>query len=220
MTYEKHYYEFENKNSSNQNRSTLPSSLKKQFILKTEFLFSRVYTTATRVESRFSLQNSISLLKSKNERKEKKRNLYESWNEHLRTTKENTLYSSRRMDLLIISLSSAGIYIILNTFKEVKKNSFEIENDLILKIGGLFFLFAIMLNFLSQQTAYYANKFEEEFINLKLEEIKGEKINQCESKKIDKKVSLFDKSTGILNFMSIILMFIGLILLTFFSFYL
>ncbi|MGY5353461.1 hypothetical protein [Wenyingzhuangia sp. IMCC45467] len=143
--------------------------------------------------------------------KEKKKIQYENWSEHLKVTKERTLYSSRRMDLLTISLSSAGIYIILELLKEVKKGTFSVENELVFKLSGIFFLVSIILNVISQQTAYYANKYEEEYIHIKIEEIKGEKIDKCELKRIDEKVSIFDKSTGILNFLSILGMFVGLI---------
>jgi len=150
--------------------------------------------------------------------KEKKKIQYEAWSKHLEVTKERTLYSSRRMDLLTITFCGAGIYIIFETLKEINKKTLIVDDILILKLSGLFFLISIILNFISQHTAYKANKLEEEYVTIKLEKIKGEEIDKKELKETDKKVDSFDKATGVLNFCSTIFMLIGLILIAIFNY--
>ena len=73
---------------------------------------------------------------------------YNAWNEHLNNTKERTNYSIRRMDLLIISICGAGIYIIFETLREFKTGKIPIENSTLLLICGLCFLKAIIFNFI------------------------------------------------------------------------
>jgi len=96
---------------------------------------------------------------------------YNSWNEHLNNTRERANYSIRRMDLLLISICGAGIYIIFETLKEIKNKTLIVDNSQLLKYAGLIFLIAIISNFISQLTGYYANRYEEEFTNFELKRI-------------------------------------------------
>ncbi|MDO5981133.1 hypothetical protein [Flavivirga spongiicola] len=143
---------------------------------------------------------------------------YNAWNEHLNNTKERTNYSIRRMDLLIISISGAGIYIIFETLREFKAGEIAINNSNLLLFTGLSFLFAIAINFLSQLSGYHANNFEEKYINLELRKIQGKDIDECIQTQHDKKIKLFNLLTSIFNSASMVLMFIGLLLLTIFNF--
>jgi hypothetical protein len=143
---------------------------------------------------------------------------YNAWNEHLNNTRERTNYSIRRMDLLIISICGAGIYIIFETLREFKTGKVEIDNSTLLMLCGLCFLVAIISNFISQKTGYYSNDNEEKFISLELKKIQGKDIDNCEQEEYDRKVKKFDKATNLLNITSISLMLIGLILLAIFNF--
>ena len=151
-------------------------------------------------------------MKKKNEIK------YNAWNEHLNNTRERTNYSIRRMDLLIISISGAGIYVIFETLREFKSGKIPIDDSTLLLICGLCFLTAIISNFISQKTGYYSNDFEEKYICIELRKIQGKKIDGCLQDEFDKKVKRFNKITNILNIVSISLMLIGLILLAIFNF--
>jgi len=149
----------------------------------------------------------------------KKRQLkYNAWNEHLNNTRERTNYSIRRMDLLIISISGAGIYIIFETLREFKTGQVNIENSTLLLICGMCFLTAIISNFISQKTGFYSNNNEEKFINLELKKIQGKKIDIGNQEKYDENVKKFNKVTNVLNITSIFLMLIGLVLLAVFNF--
>ena len=152
--------------------------------------------------------------------KKKEELRYNAWNEHLNSTRERINYSVRRMDLLIISISGAGIYIIFETLREFKKGQIEICNSSLIIASGIFFLLAIMVNFLSQRAGYQANTNEESYTLLKLQEIKGQEVDEESQQKLDKKVNRYNKLTEILNISSIILMFIGLIMLTVFNYHL
>lgn len=152
--------------------------------------------------------------------KDKKKIKYNAWNDHLINTRERTNYSIRRMDLLIISICGAGIYIIFETLREFKTGDIVLENSNILLFSGISFLISITANFISQRTGYYANAYEEDYILIKLSKIEGDKINKSEQKRFNKKVKFYNKTTNILNHVSIILMFIGLGLLAIFNFFL
>lgn len=145
---------------------------------------------------------------------------YNSWSSHLNNTRELTNYSIRRMDLLIISISGAGIYIVFQTLKEIKTANLEVCSPYLLKLSGIIFLIAISANFVSQITGYRANKNEEGYALDELSKIEGKDIDECKQKQFDKNVNLYNKATDILNIVSTILMFAGLILLTIFNYYL
>lgn len=150
--------------------------------------------------------------------KKKDRSEYEKWVSHRNNTKERTNYSIRRMDLLIISISGAGIYIIFETIREFKTGSITMENKSVLLWSGIVFLLCIVSNFISQLTGYHANNNEERYIDFELRRIEGKEYDGCEQKFVDKKVEKFNLATSILNTASIILMLIGLLLLAIFNY--
>jgi hypothetical protein len=70
----------------------------------------------------------------------------------------NMNYSIHRIDLLIISISGAGVYLCLETLKFCYSNKIPISVSL--KVSSGLFIFSILVNFLSQFMAYEANKHE------------------------------------------------------------
>lgn len=145
---------------------------------------------------------------------------YNKWVDHLNNTKERTNYSIRRMDLLIISISGAGIYIIFETLREMKGYQIALENENLLLISGISFLIAIASNFISQATGYFANNYEECYILIELRKIEKKDYDECEQKKYNEKVNFYNKATDVTNIASIILMFVGLVFLAWFNYYL
>lgn len=124
-------------------------------------------------------------------------------------------YSIQRMDLLIVSISGAGIYICLETLKYLADNKLDIS--LIIRISGGFFLFAIVINFISQMFGYQANRYD----FLMREQIissgkKTSRSEQCAIEAFDRKSDFYSKWTTILNYLSIMLMLLGLVLLMWF----
>ncbi len=118
---------------------------------------------------------------------------------------ENMFYSTQRIDLLVIAISGAGIYVCLELFK------FNIEEKLgiptwSIKTTGGFMILAIISNFISQVFGYKTNFYD---------------YLMCDSagknkKDFEKYDSLSDKFSGLVdvfNWISYISMFIGLILM-------
>ncbi len=67
-------------------------------------------------------------------------------------------YSIERIDVLIVSISSAGIYVCLETLKYI--NEKKMDSSSMIKIGGALFLVAIILNFISQYFGRKANEHD------------------------------------------------------------
>lgn len=121
-------------------------------------------------------------------------------------------YSVQRIDLLIISISGAGIYICFETIKYLSSKN--LPPNLWVKLAGGFFLFGIILNFVSQLTGYETNKFD--YLMCLIEtEADGDLTDQeVENQdKYDRLSDKFSKWTDRLNYSSMGMMFIGLILL-------
>ena len=128
---------------------------------------------------------------------------------------EGMFYSSQRMDLLIVSLSSAGIYVCLETIKYLSNN--EICISLWLKFSGAFFLFSVIVNFFSQIFGYKAN--EKDFLMCQVEIEADEKMSKKEKAELeeyDLSSTKFSNLTDKFNYLSIILMFFGLISIMYF----
>ena len=144
-----------------------------------------------------------------------KKNKKELAKERQKLSWEGMFYSSQRMDLLIVSLSSAGIYVCLETIKHLSNN--EACISLWLKFSGVFFLFSIMINFFSQIFGYKAN--EKDFLMCQVEIETDEKMSKkekAELKKYDLSSIKFSKLTDMFNYISIALMFFGLISMMYF----
>lgn len=149
-------------------------------------------------------------MKKKNELK------YTEWTNYLISTREKTNYSIRRMDLLVISISSGGLYVFFETIKHLKTNKIEIDSHTLF-FSGIFFVLAIIINLLSQLSGYYSNNYEEKYINIELSKLKiNDTSDSCEQNRYDRLINLFDKLTNILNAISLMLLFTGLSYITYF----
>lgn len=131
---------------------------------------------------------------------------------------EGMFYSIQRIDLLIISISGAGIYVCLETLKFLTESQKEI--NLIIKISAVFFLFAIIVNFLSQIFGYKANENDYLMCQTEIEsDSKPNESQKIEIENFDKNSDHYSKLTNWFNYASMLLMFVGLIMLmTYFVF--
>ncbi|MFH4965744.1 hypothetical protein V8G69_12155 [Gaetbulibacter sp. M235] len=128
---------------------------------------------------------------------------------------EGMFYSIQRIDLLIVSICGAGIYVCLETIKYLSDKSQDIS--LLVRISGGLFLFGIIINFISQLFGYKANK--EDFLMCQAEIDAGDKINEkekAEIKEFDRKAEKFSNLTDKFNYVSMGLMFVGLILIMYY----
>lgn len=131
---------------------------------------------------------------------------------------EGMFYSIQRIDLLIISISGAGIYVCLETLKFLTDS--KIEVNVIVKISSVFFLLAIIVNFLSQIFGYKANENDYLMCQTEIEsDFNPNDTQKTEIEKFDKNSDCYSILTNWFNYVSMLLMFIGLIMLmTYFVF--
>lgn len=125
---------------------------------------------------------------------------------------EGMFYSIQRIDLLIVSISGAGIYICLETIKYLSDKCQDV--NLLIRISGVLFLFGIIINFLSQVFGYKTN--QQDFLMCQAQIDAGEKVSKKEQTQIDKydnNSEKFSKYTDVFNYISIGFMFLGLILI-------
>ena len=118
----------------------------------------------------------------------------------------NFFYSEQRLDLLIITISGAGIYVCLEAMKFMKENS-PCSSTAILKIAGILLMGAIIVNFLSQIFGKLTNQYDH--LMCDIIENDEEKANEY-----DEKSEKFDFFVTVTNWISYSFMFLGLIALT------
>lgn len=125
---------------------------------------------------------------------------------------QGLFYSIQRIDLLIISISGAGIYVCLETLKYLKESSCHSSN--LIKVSGFVLLLAIITNFISQFLGRSSNL--KDYLMCEYQLDAGKKPTKKEKEKIDELDSQserYNNWTGYFNYISASLMFSGLILL-------
>jgi hypothetical protein len=128
---------------------------------------------------------------------------------------EGWCYAAQRIDLLIISISGAAVYIILETLKFSKLNA--VNNLGVLKISGVAFMISIIINLASQITGKIANdkdcKMCQEHIDANDNPSEGQKTKISD---YDQQAAIYTKFTNWMNSTSLIALFIGLMSLIIF----
>lgn len=139
---------------------------------------------------------------------------------------DSMFYSVQRMDLLIISISGAGIYVCLEAIKYMATNKDLCSDTCFIKISAGLFLVGIITNFFSQHYGYLANynsylmyecEVDVDDIN-SLDEISADQQVRltnldCESREFEKKSEKLSNLTTNLNYFSMAFMFLGLIVI-------
>lgn len=120
---------------------------------------------------------------------------------------QNMFYSIQRIDLLIISVSGAGIYLCLESLKFMYSNKLPINCSL--KVSAGFFVFSIATNFISQFISYQSNRYD--YLNCSENE-KDVQDDDSKRKAIlyDDKSETYNKWNNYFNYTSAALMFVGL----------
>jgi len=120
-------------------------------------------------------------------------------------------YSNQRMDLLIITISGAGLYVAMESVKYLLEQKSPIHISL--KIASMLFVSSIITNFLSQY--YSAKTHHKDYCStiLQLEENRTEDQDKA-LLKYDDESEKHNKTTNRLNVVSMLLMFAGLITIT------
>ncbi|WP_125719920.1 hypothetical protein [Flavobacterium ustbae] len=133
---------------------------------------------------------------------------------------DGMFYSIQRIDLLIISICGAGIYVCLETIKYLASTKTICECLYLIKFSAFFFLIGIILNLISQQFGYKAN--QQSYLmydcEIEIEETKTQSNRdelmaklECDKNNYDKESERFSNLTTTLNYTSMVFMFLGLI---------
>jgi len=126
---------------------------------------------------------------------------------------DNMQYSIKKLDILLISISGAGIYVCLESIKFLHTE--EIIIPIFLKLAGVVFTLTIIFNVLSQWFGYKANRFDYLMAKSQIEDDEKPSLKlKGLIKKYDDLSDDYTKYTDVLNIISISLMLIGLLLLT------
>ncbi len=123
---------------------------------------------------------------------------------------QGMFYGLQRLDVLIITISGAGIYLCLETLKYLTDKCLEVH--WVVKLSGGLFLLAMIINILSQLTGSKSNEFDYLMCE---EEIKNREKPSEKSKKLikvyDEKSERLNNITTYLNYASVVGLFLGLI---------
>lgn len=131
--------------------------------------------------------------------------------------RENKFYSMQRIDLLIISVSGAGIYICFELLRYLASN--EIFKPYLgcvnipLKISGVLFTLAIVSNFISQWCAYKGSSYQLIATNKDIYARENNTDDTVRITQLEYIAGLYNKATSLSNLISNVLMIIGLLFL-------
>lgn len=143
---------------------------------------------------------------------------YERVRKHLEETKNKIHYSLERIDLLVISISGATIYIVFETLKFMYEQHQSFNTGLLIA-SGIITTFAIICNFISQWTGFLANKHEANHTEYELVGVLRKKKKQdiLDQEKSNRSSIKFGFATAIFNGLSTLLMIIGISFLVAFN---
>jgi hypothetical protein len=138
------------------------------------------------------------------------------WVKHRERALDAKWYAIQRVDLLIISISSGGIYIIFETIKFILEKQRSID-FMMLKLSGLFFALAIVFNLTSQFYGWNANKHESIYAGFKVRQERGGEVGEDKIDNTDRLVKISNRRLNIMNLISVAAMSLGLVLLLLFA---
>lgn len=146
----------------------------------------------------------------------KKQLKYNNLKERQKLSWEGMFYSTQRMDLLIISISGGGIYAALEALKYLQDYPLLLcKSTVLIKAAGIFLLFSIIANFISQYFGHKSNREDWLMTDCELEGVLKKKTLEIKAsiKAHDKKAEKFTKLTRYTNNTSMMLMIVGLLAL-------
>ena len=143
----------------------------------------------------------------KMDEKEKGRLFLDRLLKHQEQTKDKKFYAIRRIDLLVITISGAGIYIILEMIKFFYGQD-SVPDFCGPKIALGSFTMAIILNFVSQWTGYEANKNEDKSTEICISQEKGGTIDKYKLSLLEDKTDRYNILTTWFNVGATLLMLV------------
>lgn len=125
---------------------------------------------------------------------------------------QGMMYSAQRLDLLVVSICGAGIYIYFELLKYLTKEEMCVHWSI--KLFAVLFLFGLLTNFISQHFAMRSHYYD--FLNCQEQIDFGDTPNEEQQESIDasdSKSEYYDKYRKYTDMSSIGFMFLGLIIL-------
>lgn len=135
---------------------------------------------------------------------------------HEYAAKEREFYSIKRIDVLVISLSGAGVIVAFEAMKFIVEQKLAIS-PIILKWGGVCFAASILTNFLSQWSGYWANRHEAKWAHIKAMKLENPDSSEENLGYHGRLGDLCDAATSALNTISTVLMLAGICLHAYFT---
>lgn len=133
---------------------------------------------------------------------------------------ENYNSAVGKFDTLIVSIAGGGLYVVFESLKFYKEKLGNLNyTDWSLNYAGVLFTASIIINLASQWTSFTANRYACEWSNQNIHQIKKDIRFKLEDHDRYKRLKdRFNSITSILNLLSAILLFCGIILLAMFQF--
>lgn len=159
--------------------------------------------------------------KKKDSKKDPVDKLYklQNWHKHQEDALERQLYSIKRMDVMVVSLSGACIYIVFQTLRFLNSpDGVNVVSSIWeLKVAAIAAVLAIIVNFASQIFGSRANKNEALYADGTIKQIEDDEDDEDELKDFDNKASLYGKLTSQANFIAIVFMIIAIVFLVIYN---
>lgn len=140
------------------------------------------------------------------------------WRDERERAIKNKWYAIGRIDLLIISISGGSIYLIFEMIKYMHTLNPPITTYTSLKVAGLFFGLAIIVNFLSQIFGQKANKYDARYTKSKMNQARQIHVHDSELSVPECWAKAYSKAVDVSNVVSVCSMMIGIILLGIFTY--
>lgn len=129
---------------------------------------------------------------------------------------EGMFYSAQRIDLLIVSISGASLYAILEATKYLAEN--DRDTDSLLKVAGTFFVLSILINLYSQVMGHKANEKDFLMQEMKIRDYEKPEEDKESIESYDKSAESYSRWTERMNHLSLCLLSAGLLCLLIFYF--
>ena len=142
--------------------------------------------------------------------------------DYIKVLRSNKDYSVQRLDILTITICGAGIYTSFELMKYINDSKLlTLEQtkhlNIHFKITGLLFTLAIIVNLISQWTAYKSTSFSIESTKMAVHSAKKFKIDRKKMMQYQRKSTCYNLVTGKANITSILLMILALIMTMLFT---
>lgn len=141
---------------------------------------------------------------------------------HVKVVRENKNYSMQRLDVLLITICGAGIYTSFELMKFVSTSKFLQIGEIrcintYFKVTALLFTISIIVNFLSQWTAYKTTSSEIEYIKMVVLKAKGTEVDINKMLAFKDKSDFYNKITSKANITGMLVMIAALVCLIIFT---